>query len=237
MSDFINVDINNDGLFEAILRQAVIKNHENEIAAIPTDEELRKLYTFSDEHNRKMKKMFSADRRQEAFVVIFKWTKVAAITICISASVLFSALLTSAEFRKAVGDVIVTRFERFTKFESLEANDNFIERDWSPEYIPTGFVLHDNYEVGEIKGIEFINADNIMIDFMYMPSGFSTSVDNEHLGYSIIVENGIIYHLFEATSENERYENMIVWDMNGYRFMITSNYNVDELMKIAFSVK
>jgi hypothetical protein len=237
MSDFLNVDINNDGLFEAVLRQAVIKNHTNEIAAIPSDEKLFKLYTFSDEHNKRMKKLFSADRRQEAFVVVFKWTKVAVIAVCISVSVLFSALLTSAEFRKAVGDVIITWFERFTKSESLEKNDNFIERDWSPEYIANEFILYNNYEAGEIKGIRFINSDNIIIDFTYMPGYSSTSVDNEYLEHSIIVENDIIYHLFEAVTADKRYENMIVWDMSGYRFMITSGYYIDELIKIAFSVR
>ncbi|MCL2019951.1 MAG: DUF4367 domain-containing protein [Oscillospiraceae bacterium] len=225
--------ISND-LFEVMLRQAVIKNNKEEIALLPSEDELAKIFTFSNEHKRKMKKLFAADTRQETIAVVFKWSKIAIIAACVSVTLMFGTLLTSAEFRNVVGDVIITWFDKFTKFQSQELNGAFIKREWNLEYLPEGFVLLDSYEVGDIKVIEYNNPNGMTIEFSYRPSNFSTSTDNEDMEYSLIVNNDIIYHLFEGKIEHG--ESMIVWDMGGYRFTIIGNYEIDELLKIAFSV-
>jgi hypothetical protein len=231
MSEFIN-----DNLFEAVLQQAVRKNLENQLAAIPPDDELKQMYSFSDEHNRKMKKLFAADNRREAFKIVYKWGKVAVVAVCVSATLVFGTLLTSAEVRKAIGDVIVTWFSQFTKFQSPELSDDFTEREWTPEYLPEGFAFLNTYEVGSMKGIEYSNS-SIIIEFNYKPSDYSTSVDNEDMKYSVIVEKDTVYHIFESAIKDEREDNIIVWDIDGYRFTIIGNYDIDELIKIAFSVK
>ncbi|MCL2018959.1 MAG: DUF4367 domain-containing protein [Oscillospiraceae bacterium] len=225
---------NNDSLFEAFLRQAVIINHQNEMAAIPPRKELEKMYAFSNEHNLRMKKLFAADKRQETFAVVIKCIKVAVIAACVSATMLFFTLLTSADFRKAVGDVIVTWFDKFTEFRSSQGSEDFTERDWSPKYLPEGFTLVDT--IGT-TGFMFTNTEEVRIIFNYKEIDSSTSVDNEDMKYSVIVEDEIIYHLFETIIKDDKYEdNVIVWDMDGYRFTVMGNYNIDELVKIALSV-
>jgi hypothetical protein len=232
MSDIINNDF-----FEAMLRQAVIVNNKNEIAAIPSDDELSKLYVFSERHNKRMKRLFAADSRREVFAIVYKWGRVAVIAVCISATLMLGALLTSAEMRKTIADVIVTWFGQFTNFHSAETSDEFIERDWSLSYLPEGFALHDTITAGEIENIIYENSNNDMIVFSYSPSHSSTSVDNEDMEYSIIIENDIVFHLFKPFPEDEYGENIIVWDLSGYRFTLTSGYELDELLKIAFSIK
>jgi len=223
----------NNHLFEAMLRQAVIQNSKNQMAALPSEEELAKIYTFSDEHNRKMKKLFAADKRRETVVVIFKWSKVVAIAVCVSVTLMFGTLLTSAEFREAVGNVIITWFDKFTKFQSQDSQ--FTEREWLLEYLPEGFSLHDSYRVGDIKGVEYNNSNGVTIEFSYSPSDFSTSVDNEDREYEILLENNIYYHVFETTI-NDNKSNIIIWDMEEYRFTVMGNCDIEELLKIAFSV-
>ena len=53
----INMD-GNRNLFDALLRQAVIDNYEEELAAIPDEQELSAVYSFSDTHNARMKNLF-----------------------------------------------------------------------------------------------------------------------------------------------------------------------------------
>jgi len=228
-------DIINSDFFEAMLRQAVIKNNRDEIAAIPSDDELKKKYEFSERHNRKMKKLFAADSRHEVFTIIYRWGKVAVVAVCVSATLMFGTLLTSADVRKAIGDVVVTWFEKFTKFQSPAASEEFIERDWSPAYLPEGFLITNSIETNEIRNITYNNSNNARIIFSYRPSDFSTSVDNEDMEYSVMIENDIIYHLFEATNEAE--EKIIVWDISGYRFTLTGHIEVNELFKMALSVE
>lgn len=43
---------------EALLRRAVIQDHENELTSIPPEDELRKMYTFSPQHELRMKALF-----------------------------------------------------------------------------------------------------------------------------------------------------------------------------------
>jgi hypothetical protein len=232
MSDIINSDF-----FEAMLRQAVIKNNKDEIAAIPSDEVLAKKYEFSERHKNRMKKLFAADERREVFTIVYRWSKVAVVAVCISATLMFSVLLTSAEVRKVIGDVIVTWFEQFTKFQSSETSNEFIERDWLPTYLPEEFTLYNAFEAGEIKDFEYRNSDNARIVFNFMPSDFSTSIDNEDMEYSVIVENDIVYHLFQTTITDGYHDNVVVWDIAGYRLTILGNYDIDELIKIALSIK
>jgi len=209
------------------------------LAAIPSDEELDKMYTLSDEHYKKMKKLFAADKRQETITIVLRWSKVAVVTICVTATVAFAALLTSADVRKAIGDTIITWFDKFTKFESvrqIENNGTVEERDWSMNYLPAGFGLLDSFEAGATKLLMYIASNGTMIDFSYKLSHVSASVDNENREYRTVVENDVIYHVFELTDEIEHKNNMIVWDMNGYRFTIVGEYDIDELMKMALSV-
>ena len=233
MSDYAN-----DDFFEAMLRQAIIKNNNNEIAAIPSDEELKKTYVFSERHNKKMKKLFSADKRREVFTIVYRWGKVAAAVVCVTATLTFGVLLTSAEVRKIVSDVIVTWFEQFTNFQSEEVSDEFIEREWVLNYLPEGFSLNDEFESVTSKYFEYVDANGVIIDFSYAPSDGSVSVDNEDKEYEIKIENGIVYHLFESTlSDNEHDFNIIVWDMSGYRFKVAGNYDINELLNVSLSVK
>ena len=230
-------DYTNDGLFNAILRQAVIKNNNNEIASIPPEDELKRMLTFSDSHNKRMKKLFIADKRREFFTIFYKWSKVAVVAVCISSTLMFSILLTSAEVRKAISNVIVTWFDQFTKFQSEEVGSEFVERDWSLDYLPIGFYLNEEFTGTDSKYFEYVHESGSIIDFGYIISDDSVSVDNENKKYKVIIENDIVYHLFESTLiDNEHDFNTIIWDMFGYRFTIAGNYDINELLKIALSV-
>jgi len=62
----------------------------------------------------------------------------------------------------------------------------------------------------------------------------SIAVNNEGVIYSTVTANNIVYHLFE--SKEERTRSSIVWDQDGYRFTIISEYPITELQKMAVSV-
>jgi hypothetical protein len=227
-------EMTNDDFFEGRLRQAVIKNHNNEMKALISEVETGEKHVFSELLNKKMKKLFAANKRREVFTIVYKWSKVAVVAVCVSATLVFGTLLTSAEVRKAVGDVIVTWFEKFTKFQSPEISNDFTEREWEPEYLPEGFELTQT--LGE-TGSMYTKSEDIRIIFSYNNSDSSTSVDNEDMTYSTFIENGTVYHLFETTIKDNYNDNIIVWDMDGYRFTVFGNYAIDELLKIALSVK
>jgi hypothetical protein len=55
--------------------------------------------------------------------------------------------------------------------------------------------------------------------------------------YNIIADNGIDYHIFEVDFDSEYDDNVVIWDMYGYRFAVSGIYDIDELLKIAISVR
>ena len=52
--------------FETLFRQAVIDSFVEEIKAIPSDEELKKIYSFSPQFERRMEKLLSCGMPEEA---------------------------------------------------------------------------------------------------------------------------------------------------------------------------
>jgi len=226
----------NDILFEAMLKQAVIESHMKELAELPSDEELRKMYTFSERHNKRMKKLFAADKRKETRIVVVKWCRLAVATVCITTTVLFGTLLFSSEVRAAVNNTIISWLEMFTRFQSPPLDEEFVEREWTVSYLPTGFELYDSFELGRMVLCEYMNAEGVTIDLTYVPIDATSYVDNTDVEYSIVIEDGIDYHVFVADSDLEYEENSIVWNMQGYRFTIAGIYDIDELLKIALSV-
>ena len=227
----------NSDFLEAILEKAITKSHFDRLAAMPSEEELAKIYTLSPEHNKRMKKIFAADKRRQIMITALRYGKAAAFAICISISLMFGAILVSADIRNLVGEAIITWFDKYTKFQTDEiyTENEFVEREWSPRYLPNGFDLSDSREVGSIKSIKYTNSNNLTIRFNYMPDTGSISVDNEDKIYSTIIENGVTYHVFETYDEGENH--IIIWDMGGYRFEITGVVDVDELVKVALSVE
>ena len=87
---FNNLENDDDILFEAMLKQAVIKSHMKELAALPPEEELRKMYTFSERHNKRMRKLFAKERRRAIFADVYRYAKLAAAVICVATTVIFS---------------------------------------------------------------------------------------------------------------------------------------------------
>ena len=60
-------------------------------------------------------------------------------------------------------------------------------------------------------------------------------VDNEQREYSLHINEDIDFHVF--TPINETYATVIVWENNGYSFKIQGEYDYEELLKVAFSIK
>ncbi|MHB8061777.1 MAG: DUF4367 domain-containing protein [Ruminiclostridium sp.] len=222
-------------LFDAVFAQAVIKNFEDELAEIPSRQELEKTYSFSAVHIAKMKKLFGQDKRKDILRRIGIWGRSTAAVIVIIMALFFGVMLSSPQVRAAVTDVIVQWYEKFTSFTSgTNEQTKVYNIEWWPAYLPDGFSEHEILQTGGINEICFYNTNGKDITLIYLTSTGSIAVNNEGVIYSTVTVNDIVYHLFESKEEGTR--SSIVWDMNGYRFTILSEYPIKELQKMAVSV-
>jgi len=223
----------NDKLFDAILQQAVKDDLDNEIAAIPSDDELKKMYNFSDRHNRRMKKLFSTDKRREVFGTIPRWGIAASFALIAVAAIITNPLINPfynrnnikpVSIKMPIADEIPLDVKKKQVGEAI------------PAYVPAGYeitriyIYPDSYvlidyanDAGEVFLIEvsyYYDSDNVIDGVSYV-----REVDiNGNKGY--------LY--------NPGWTYILSWRPdNAYgEYSVRSNsISPDELIKIAESIK
>ena len=232
----MNRDQVNDVVFEALFRQTVIDDFNEEIDSIPTNEQLAKIYTFSPEFEIRMKKLFIKDRSRSLLKNTMLYSRRVASVLIIVLGLLFGTLLFNTEVRAAVEKVLVEWYEKFTSFTF--SDDEFIDKkkDWTLNYLPEGSTLK-NYEVlGRITNIEFINEQGDKFRFSYRPEGSITniSIDNENhkIDRCEILNN----EAYCISAVDDKFDNGVIWNMNGHTFDLWGKISMNELKKVAESI-
>lgn len=228
------IDHENAHLFDALFRQAVIDNYEEELSVIPTEKELSALYAFSDAHIARMKRLFSQAERHEMLRSAAKWVKRCAAVFIVVTVVLFGALMMVPEVRAAVKSVIIEWYDQFTKFTSGQ-DPTKESQEWEPSYVPEGFAEDERYgDFGRLT-IWYLDSRGNSIVFTYFDQSDSVSVDNENRDFYEVESAGTIYYVFESETQDKG--NSVIWDKEGYRFTIEGQSPESELLNIAKSVE
>lgn len=225
---------NFDPVFEAMLRQAVRDNVYEEAASVPDDETLATMFTISQKHDKRMRHLCAREDRREMFSAFMRPAKNVAVFALVAITVLFGALMLNIDARAAVKEVIIEWYEQFTRFVGIGDVEPNGSRDWSPEYLPDGYVEVNVFE-STLMVKEYENDDGGYFTFQFFFDSNELQVDNEESEYSTEEINGIIYYVFEA--EDERKSCRITWFADGYTFNISGYLDVEELLEIAKSVK
>lgn len=221
---------------EALFRQAVIDDFNEEIDFFPTNEQLAKIYSFSTDFEIRMKKLLTKDRRRSSFKNAMLYSRKVASILIIVLGLLFGTLLFNTEVRAAVGKVLVEWYDKFTSFTFRDDEIIVEKKEWTLEYLPEGYV-QKNYEVlGNVTSMEFINNQGDKIRFSYRPENSITniSVDNENheINSHVILDN----KAFSITAVDERFDNGVIWNMDCYTFSLWGKISISELNKIAESI-
>ena len=229
----MNTDQVNDSVFEALFCQAVIDNYIEEINAIPSNEELSKIYTFSPKFELRMKKLFAREERRERFIIIAKYAKRVAAVFVIGIMVLFGTLLFNPEVRAAVQKVIIQWYEQFTSFTftnglSSDADTNMLYTG----YLPDVFKKHETGDLNTMTYVIFLNSVDDEIRIKYSQAdNINLSVDNENHLVEEYTVNG--RQAFAVTAISDKFENGVIFDSHGFVIEIWSSLSIDELMKMA----
>ena len=232
----MNKDQVNDVVFEALFRQAVIDDFNEEIGSIPTNEQLAVIYSFSSEFEMRMKKLFVKDRRRSFVKTAMYFSRRVASILIIVLGLLFGTLLFNTEVRATVGKILVEWYEKFTSFTFRDDEIISEKKDWTLNYLPEGYAMK-NYEVlGRITNIDFINELVDKIRFSYHPEGsiINISVDNENhkIDRCEILNN----EAYCISAVDDEFDNGVIWNMDGHTFDLWGKIPMEELKKIAESI-
>ena len=222
-----------DSVFEALFRQAVIDNFDEELDSLPSDAEMAKLYTFSERHEKRMRKLFVHEERKEKVRTALKIGRRIAAAVIIAVSILFGIMMFNPDVRATVTQTIVEWFYEFVRFTSrapaVDAGSAL-----EPTWIPDGFIeeLRDETDMGVI--LIYLSESGIIVSFMSSVASGLMSVDNEYAIYEVLVIDSTEYHTLTATEPSG--ENSIIWDLYGWRYILRSTLSVQYLQKIALSL-
>jgi hypothetical protein len=225
-----------DIALDAMIKEAVIANFEERMAAMPSEEQLRKGYTPSPEHVRKMKKLFAWEKRRDFRRKVMPITKAAAVILCVTTTVMFAALMFAPEVRAAVYGTFVRFFEGFAQVEfseTPETTDRTAD-SFRLGFFPHGYELMVREELNEGIFTVYSDAEGNLLFFEFHPLD-SPAFDTDHREYRAEFHFGIVFHIFES-SNMDNHSN-ISWEQGGFMFNLTGIIPVSELLEMALSLE
>ncbi|MDR0813715.1 MAG: DUF4367 domain-containing protein [Oscillospiraceae bacterium] len=227
------MNIKNTAVAEAILKAAIIENHERALENLQNDKSAINISALLD---KKIHRLFSRERYRSAAHRMWRVVRrpiAAIITVFAAISILF---LTNSSIRAAAKDVLIKWTSRFASFSDYDSERTAQNTEWRPTKIPDDFVLTNAvYAVGVTAlAYEYTSEEYIAFDAYPIGSG-QTNIDNEDVEYSVISRNGVDYHIFEILPPDKG--TVIFWQAKEYDFVLSATLDKDELLKVALSVK
>ncbi len=214
-----------DKAFEMMLEEAATKADEKlgESLNVSSEE-----IVFSEEHEKKMKRLFNKERRTQKRKKYFKYTqRIACILLAfvlVSGVTIFSVDAWRIKFLNFVleSNEPNTDFNFSDNGGTTYSDDNVILH-----YVPMGFEIDDVQNSKRRIYLRFSNGD------MY----FGITVNGINGSYSIDTENAVVERITINNNEgiyssNENI-NILVWHDDEYVYRITANISEDEIIKIA----
>lgn len=195
----------------------------------------REPHAFSKKHEKKMTKLIKRQRKPYFNLISSAGRRAACIIVAI---VIFSASALSVKaVREAVIKFITNAFADHNVVEIENNSDTSYPETIQEEYyisdLPEGFVQSKvDKTSASLSTVYSYDKKCIMLD-QYTRSAFKLNIDNEHNHFEYYTDtDGIVYKI--ATSKDNT---IIIWSNDDYAFMITSNLNKDEVLKLCRSTK
>ena len=228
-------------VFDALLTAALAEYVDETDRALPTDEELAKLYPIPKKARRIYKRLAKKRKYRKPMPLVY--ARRAAVILLAAAALSFGVLMTNSNVRAAVASSVVEWYEKYIQIrfsgDRQEGESSITATVESLEigYIPTGFGLIDSNEDERTREYFYMKDDGtdhyIMIG-IYSSDASVVDADIEYMEYEAITINGQEAHLLY--NEEERY-GVIVFGNPVYTVSLTADLERSELIKVAENIK
>jgi hypothetical protein len=218
---------------DALLRIAVIENHERELQKIDA---AGKNARFSPNHEKRMKRMFKREHLHAGVIGFGKIAGRATLVLSVTVMLASFALFANAGVRAAVNDVIITWFGDHASFRYSDGNIETVSREWMPGYLPEGFTAtRANYENGDTERWYSDSNGRTVFFGAYTVGSSISGIDNGHADYTAIKRDGVDYRIF--ASNEMGYPSGILWELDSHSFILNAELDKETLLEIAQSCK
>lgn len=192
-------------------------------------------HAFSKKHDKKMAKLIKRQRKPYFNLICTAGRRAACIIVAI---VIFSASALSVKaIREAVFKFITNIFSDHNVVEIENDPDISYPETIQEEYyifdLPEGFVQSQVDKTDNTLFIIYSYGESRIIFEQHTLSTFKLNIDNEHNTFEEYTDpDGIVYKI--ATSKDNT---VIMWSNKEYVFIIDSNLNKEEVLKLCRSTK
>lgn len=182
---------------------------------------------YTDKHAKWLKKLFNKMRDDRYHVFTTKTIKVLLVAAVLTALLLTAFVIPSSR------EFIVDNFEIFSTYELTESNNNSVNGEITVGYVPEGFELESEEEYTKYLVACYTSSNDK--EFIIYKCSSSTQVEfnseYNNLEKIIVDDTEYVYCKGELGVDN------IIWTKNDYVYRIDGNITLDELIKIAQTVK
>lgn len=220
---------------EEEIRAALLSEYE----AIPPIEELEKMHTFSERHEKQMMELFAeVERRDKRKKIWRKVQKVAVIAIAILAATFVAVKFVPVVYayvqkwfaEPADNDAVI-----FRGIGTRDKDESVEPLQFSLKYIPEGYELEsENYYRAGLSTVGYKNQAGEDISFTYrvLSEEIMISVNTKDAIVKEELVNDIVYNVFVC----EGRDTTIVWEIDGYMFKLNGMVEEEYLLNMAASM-
>ena len=232
-------------ILEELLVFAANQEAERSEDDFPSDEEFDKLFRPSQGFEETMQRLIRNQRRKTTLKRTLKMTVKAAGFLIIVTGVFLTAALSVKATRTEILNLITETTKEYLniKYEDRTVTDgkqDNLFQDWElylPEYVPEGFEIRKTERLIRICTVEYANREGVMITYSYAPaSGRTFSLDTEEAAIRKLTILGNPALAIEKNTTGIP-EHKIVFNNGEMSFYISSSYDMEELIKMADSVR
>lgn len=218
----------NDAAMRIILQPLV----EDELKRF--DEYNKRPHEYSEEFQRKVRKLFRNAEMRDAARVAAVWGRRIAACVMIIATVVLASCAVIKPLREKIAGAIVEWFEEYVAVYFEDDSIDPLMRE--PRYVPEGYAVVSDVALDDYRAIRYANEEGELITFICEPH------DNEDAVYfdselheiekvKIGKSEGIF---FKDVAETD---NMISWSIEGYIYHVIGAVSCNELVHIAEEVQ
>ncbi len=223
--------------FNSKLTEALTLYQDELLTTLPADDELED-HVFSAKFEKKMKKLFKAQRKPY-YNMTNTISKRVAIIIITTLIALSTMVMSTKAMRDPLVHFIVETYDRLSMliFQNKSSNTTIekIEKFYIPQHMPDGYALSSKNDYGTVIIYEYQNKDGIILVYeQYILDSNNIMIDTENTETQSVKVNGFAGTYFF----NKGYHNLL-WDDGIYIFSLTVDDSIDkeEVVAIAESVK
>lgn len=223
----------NERIFDAMLKIAADEALREEMAALPSDEELLRMYPSTESLDRKayavIKKEFRVINRRKALRLLSRVAAVFCIIAVLSTGVL---MVTPASRNFILNFLVDIRYDHVAFDFGLEDIPDINGDAAVFRYAPEGFVLVTSHTLETLITYVFENDEGyVLIAQRFLGRSLAAGLDNEYAHFSEVQLNAGVAHISVAQDEHDF--STIMWADGEDVISISTTFSVEILLEMA----